>query len=415
MNVLKRDSKIALWLLLIAVIIALILKSVLFDKFLVILILGSCVLLGRKETSLINPFYLFSITPLSLLLYFNVGSSYMLDLTHETYLLAIINMSAFVFALSSTSGYNKVPSTTGTNSSRDLVVHSVILYLLSLSANFMPFLSSVLWLFSIPAIACAVKSKKKIMLIFVALIIGGSMSGDTSKMAVLLNVLTLIITYEKYYVTTAKQKRKLFIYTLLGGFFMIYAFSFANKGRDNSNAGAIVNYYSKQGVVWSLSSNLFLPYMYLTTQWTNLQYVTETQPKNTKGLWTIKPLLGYAQLDDVFENDYKLVPYSSFNTFTYIVCGYKDFGFWGSVAMSLFLGFFVKKVYSRYKVSQSPFDVAVYVVVGLAVAEMFFSNHFFMHSYPFTIIIAMELYKFFVSSNNKIQVEYSDSNPGILQ
>jgi len=395
---LRPGSKVALWLLFIGVIIALIFRSVVFDEFSVILIFVSCVLLGRKETSLINPFYLFSLTPLSLLIYVNVGSFYMLDLTHETYLLAIINMSAFVFALSSTRGYKKVPSIAGTNSSRDLVVHSVILYILSFSANLIPFLSSVLWVFSIPATVCAVKSKKKIMLIFVALMIGVSMLGEISKTSVLLNIVTLLITYEKYYITTAKQKRKLFIYTIFGFFFMVFSFSFANKERGSYNADDVVDYYSKKGVTWSLNSNLYMPYMYMTTPWANLQYVTETQPKNTNGLWIFKPLLGYAQLDDIFENDYKLEAYSSFNTFTYIATGYKDFGFFGSVVMSLFLGFFVKKVYSRYKISQSPFDVAIYSGVALAVLEMFFNNHFFMQSYPFTIFIVMGVYRFFVSS-----------------
>lgn len=403
---LRRGSKIALWLLPIAIIIALIFKSILFDKFSVLLIFGSCVLLGRKETSFMNPFYFFSITPLSLLLYFSVGSFYMPDLSHETYLLAIINMSGFVFVLSATSGYKKVTSSLGTNSSRDLVVHSVILYLLSLSGNFIPFLSSVFWVFSIPAIACAVKSKNKIMLIFVALIIGSSMLGETSKMSVLLNLLTLLITYEKYYITNAKQKRKIFIYTIAGIFFMIYSFSFAVKDNDDMNAVEGVKYYSQNGVDWSLNATLFMPYMYLTTAWSNLQYVTETQSENTNGLWTFKPLLGYVQLDDNFKKDYKLKAYSSFNTFTYIVCGYKDFGFWGSVVMSLFLGFFVKKIYSRYKVSQCPFDAGIYVCTALAVVEMFFSNHFFMQSYPFTIVIVMGIYRFFnilINGNKSIR------------
>ena len=174
---------------------------------------------------------------------------------------------------------------------------------------------------------------------------------------------------------------------------MIYAFSFANKGQATSDADAIINYYSEQGVVWSLSSNLFLPYMYLTTEWANLQYVTETQTEKTNGLWTFKPLLGYAQLDDTFENDYKLKAYSSFNTYTYIVCCYKDFGFWGSVGLSLFLGMFVKKIYTRYEFSQCPFDLGIYVCTALAVVEMFFSNHFFMQSYPFSIVILMGIYR----------------------
>lgn len=401
MDKLRRPSNIALWLLLFAVINSLIFKSIIYDKFSVILILGSCILLGRKETSFMNPYYFFSLTPLSLLLYFNLGSFYMQDLSHETYLLAIINMSGFVFALNFTKGYKKVISSLGTSSSRDLVVHSVILYLLSLGASFIPFLSSVLWVFSIPAIACAVKSKKKIMLIFVALIIGSSMFGETSKMSVLLNVLTLLITYEKYYNVKVKQKFKIFLYTILGIFFMIYSFSFAIKDNEYMDAAEGVEYYSQNGVDWSLNATLFMPYMYLTTAWSNLQYVTQTQIEKTNGLWTFKPLLGYVQLDDSFEKDYELNAYSSFNTFTYIVCAYKDFGYWGSVVMSLFLGFFVKKIYSRYKVSESPFDVAIYVCTSLAVVEMFFSNHFFMQSYPFTIVIIMVIYKFFVSLINE--------------
>ena len=114
-------------------------------------------------------------------------------------------------------------------------------------------------------------------------------------------------------------------------------------------------------------------------------------------MWTFKPFLGYVQLDAPFEKEYELVAYSSFNTFTYIVCAYKDFGFFGSVFMSLFIGFYVKKVYSRFKVSQSPFDVAIYACVSLAVVEMFFSNHFFMQSYPFTILIVISIYRFFTS------------------
>tara|TARA_B100001175_G_scaffold308289_1_gene308545 strand:+ start:338 stop:1408 length:1071 start_codon:yes stop_codon:yes gene_type:complete len=348
-----------------------------------------------------NPYYFFSITPLSLMLYFNLGSFYMQDLSHETYLLAIINMSGFVFALSLTSSYKKVRSSLGTNSSRDLIVHSVILYLLSLSAKFIPFLSSVLWVFSIPAIACAVKSKKKIMLIFVALIIGSSMFGETSKMSVLLNVLTALITYEKYYNVNVNSKIKIFFYVIFGIFFMIYSFSFAIKDNEYMDVDEGVEYYSKNGVDWSLNATLFMPYMYLTTPWSNLQYVTETQTEKTNGLWTFKPLLGYVQLDDSFEKDYELEAYSSFNTFTYIVCAYKDFGFWGSVVMSFFLGFFVKKIYSRYKVSESPFDVAIYVCTSLAVVEMFFSNHFFMQSYPFTIVIVMGIYRIFISLINQ--------------
>jgi hypothetical protein len=406
-----QGSKISLWLLLMAIIIALVFRSVPFDKVSVFLILLSCVILGRKEITFINPYYLFSLAPLSLLLYFNVGSFYMLDLTHKTYLLAIINMSAFVFALNSTNGYKKTLSYGNINSSNILIVHSVILYILGFSAAFIPPLASVLWVFSIAAITCAMKSKKKIMLIFVALIIVSSIFvGEVSKMHVLLNILTVLIAYEKYYIKTLKQKRRLFTYSLLAGLFMIFAFTFANKERGKYDADAGIKYYSQQGVDWQYANNLFMPYMYMTTAWTNVQYVTENQDTRTYGLWMVKPLLGYFQIDKYFEQEYLLTPWSNFNTFTFITCGFKDFGYWLSVLPSLFLGFFVKKVYSRFLISSSPFDVTTYIIVGLAVAEMFFSNHFFMQSYPFTVVIVMGIYKRLVSHNKKTKAIPSDPN-----
>ena len=131
--------------------------------------------------------------------------------------------------------------------------------------------------------------------------------------------------------------------------------------------------------------------MYLETPWVNLQYVTETQDNRTYGMWALKPLLGYLGLRD--DEDYKLEPYSSFNTFTFISCQFKDFGYYGSVLLSLFLGFFVKKMYSLSMRSNSPFYLGAFVLVALATLEMFFSNHFFMQSYPFTIFIMMWLYQ----------------------
>lgn len=390
-------KKIVSLILSIAIIIILLFKSLLISKVSVFLVLLSCLLLGRKEVSFVNPYYLFSFAPFSLLIYVNVASFYMLDLTHETYLLSVMNMSAFIFALSFTGSVKKILSCKSTNSLVTLVIHSIILYLLGLSANFIPSLASVLWVFSVAAIVCAMKTKKKTMLIFVALILASSMLGTVSKTAVLLNILTILITYERYYITNQRQRRRLLIYSFFAGLFMIFAFSFANKERGAYDADKGLKYYAGQGVKWDYSSTLFLPYMYLTTAWANVQYVTETQDTRTYGLWMVKPFIGYFGIDESFKEKYELVPKSSFNTFTFISCGFKDFGFWFSVIPSFFLGFFVKKVYSKFLVSESPFDVATYVIVGLAVAEMFFSNHFFMQSYPFTAFILMGVYKLLVS------------------
>lgn len=178
---------------------------------------------------------------------------------------------------------------------------------------------------------------------------------------------------------------------------MIFSFSFANKERGKYDSVSGLSNYENNGVEWSGNASLFLPYMYFTTPWTNLQYVVETNQRNSAFL-VLKPILGYVGLDEYFgidDSEKIFEPYSSFNTYTFIACHFSDFGKWFSILPTLFLGWYIKKIYTRYLLSQSPLDTSVYCLVALATTDMFFSNHFFLQSYPFTIFIEMELIKMF--------------------
>ena len=74
-------------------------ESIFLDKIIVFAQLIALLFLGSKEKAFINPYYLFVLTPFSLLIYVNVIDNYLLDLTHNTYLLANINIMAFTIAL----------------------------------------------------------------------------------------------------------------------------------------------------------------------------------------------------------------------------------------------------------------------------------------------------------------------------
>jgi len=394
MTIKTHSNRRILSLLFASAIISIVLNSVIVDRVCVLLIFIACIRLGAKEKTFINPYYLFALTPLSLIIYVNISNFYMMELTHKTWVLAIINMLAFIFALSVTPSFKHKRNFVGGGSNRSLKINAAFLFALSLLGKVFPMFESILWLFAIPAMVCALKTKEKSMILLVFVYILIIVLGEVSKMAILMYCLTLLISYDKYYVVSAKQNKRIKLFAILGIVFMVFAFSFANKDRGHYDADVGISHYTQNGVEWQFSNSLFLPYMYMTSAWTNVQYVTETQDTRTYGLWMIKPFLGYLQVDEYFKQEYSLTSNSSFNTFTFITCGFKDFGYWLSLLSALFLGFFVKKVYSRYKVSQSPFDVAIYICVGLAVAEMFFSNHFFMQSYPFTIVIVMGIYRF---------------------
>ena len=405
-----KDNK-EVYLVLLSV-FALLIRSILFARIVVLYIIVLCFIWGRKEKSFVNPYFLFAATPLSLFIYVNVSNQYMLDLTFETWGIAIINMVAFVLALRHTSDFRLEKSCKGPSDNK-LLLHTLIFASIALFSSVMEyimqrpfFLSSVLNLCSVPALICAIKSKKKVLIILVFLVFIVTSIGFLSKSFVLTYILATIIGFEKYIIKNERQKKNVVALTAVGMVIMVLSFTFANKDRGTRSAQDTVDYYTKYSdIEWNSPNALFMPYMYLTTPWANLQYLMESQDERTYGLWLFKPLLGYLQLDENYKPEYRMRAYSTFNTFTFISTNFKDFGYWLSILSSLLLGFFVKKVYSRYRKSRSPLDVACYVYVGLAVLEMFFSNEFFTQSFPFTIVIIMGLYKLFFFNKSKPQLE----------
>lgn len=361
-----------------------------------ILILCLCLSVGRLDNVLFNPMLLFSITPLSLLIYVNLGDAYMVDLKNTTWLLAIMNMYVFIIVYFFTTSASKSEYSTDQFDNQSLQIQAIVFYLISLLGIIIPAISSIVWMFSVLSMVCALKSKKKGMLFFVLFIFLMTAFGTTSKSTMLTYCITFIVCLEKYYVNNERKRKMLRFFLGLCCVFMILSFSFANKDRGNYDAKESVEIYKSRGMNWNYSEGLFMPYMYITNGWTNLQYVIETQNERTYGLWSIKPILGYLQINNSIEEKYEMTSYSTFNTFAYMTYGFKDFGYVLSVLMSVFLAVFVKKVYSMYLISESQYDVTSYILVAQATLEMFFSNHFFTQSYPFTVIILMVFVKWIV-------------------
>lgn len=392
----------------------------LFLRISISILIVACIIRGIQEKNVINPYFLFALTPFSLLIYRNI-SNYHLNLTTSVWVLALINMSAFIIALEVTPDYKKTYNCVGAGEGNVLRNNTILLLLLSmlpwvfqtLTGRLMP-LASVFSLFISAAIICALKSKSPYLIVLVVIACLIMSIRHVTKSTVLTYVFAVLIGIEKYYIKSKKQKHVLVILALIAAAVMIASFSFANQGRsDFTTSQDVYDYYSRYGSLqWSGNNVLIMPYMYLTTPWANLQYVLNTQNTRTYGLWLIRPLLGYLQLDGLFSNYYEIHAYSNFNTFTYIAYNFKDFGFCGSIITSLFLGWFVKKIYSRYKQSYSPLDTACYVLAGQAVAEMFFSNEFLTQSFPFTIFFIMGIYKYIFCRGCNVEIDDREESLG---
>lgn len=368
---------------------------------------------GTKEEFLANPYYLFAITPITLLIYTEKVSYYYLkELTTRTWLFAIINFCAFLFALSFTKAYKNIPDYEEKEdyNEKSLVLHTLIMLVIgaipriyNLTFGHSMFMGSILIYFGYLALTAAIKSKKKwlIFLLIIYYIFGFFIS--FTKTILIAIACTLIVAIEKYIAIDKKRKRQVIALVVALGVFMVVV-GFPLKAYM-ARGGKLVGYFTGVEVInqqfTGYGSRIDLgnlnivqmPYMYLVSAWNNVQYVMQTQTSHTYGLWFIKPLLGYLQLDGYFSDAFSLVPYSSFNTFTFVTIFFKDFGFWGSALESFFLGWFVKKIYTRCLNSKSLYWTGCYAMTACAVTEMFFSNHFFMLSYPFTIIIISYLYR----------------------
>lgn len=397
-NFCRNNTKRFIFLGFVLAVICLFANSMQLCRLTVLLLVLTCLGLGVQEEKIVNPYYLFLLTPLTLLAYVDLGGSYFITLDVKTWNLAIINIYAFVFALKYTPEIKNKLLQESSTEGKKAYKHMFIIYALSWFAPFSGPFYSVLSLLSGVVIVLAFSTRnKKIIALYSILVIFNIIVGAASKSGVLTVLFAYLISYEHYYIKTTSQRMKVLLLSVSAVLIMVFAFSFANKERGNYDADDGLSYYSRDGLQWDYDASLFLPYMYLETPWINLQYVTETQDTRTYGMWALKPFLGYVGLRN--DNVYDLEPYSSFNTFTFISCQFKDFGYYGSILLSLFLGFFVKKVYSMSRLRPSPFVLGSYVLVAQATLEMFFSNHFFMQSYPFTICIMMWLYQKIIARN----------------
>lgn len=383
------------------------------NHILVFYIFSYCIYRGFKERNLFNPYFFFAITPLSLLLYnANLSEYYFLELSQFTWTLSILSMLLFVIGLNSAK--RKIKSEKTIISRSKMMNHSILFLILSIIpalygiifgfAHFISFdliglkpymvlfpFSAIFYLFKYPAIVFAIKSKSKFHIATILLISSIFTFLNFNKTDILFLLIVPIIAFSKFSIKLQKRKLLIIVLMIVMIGIIIWAFSFYEGIRGQFNTIDLI--LNNNRVNWNYNDNLLLPYMYLTTPWSNLQYVIDTQISHTFGLWTLKPLMGYFQLDNLLSEYYTLKSFTSFNTFTFITVQFKDFGLIGSGILSFILGLIVKRVYYNHKFSDSPIYTTSFAVFSVPVLEMFFSNHFFMISYPFTILIIMYLYK----------------------
>ena len=392
---------IAILLIIFLCAIGFIFDSTIACRIVTLILIVVCFVNGHAEKKMLNPFYLFALTPMSLMVYSNISSKYMVDLSVETWLLAIINMGAFICALIFGPGYKEKPTCYDVQENSKLGTHILLLSLFGFVPTYLHVffyislpLYSILPLFCGPAVICAFYSKNKKWIAMVLILTIIPWFVEVTKSNLLRLLITLLVLYESKNTLSIKNKTKVFLFSGVVLVIMIAAFTFANQSRGNRTAEDTLQYFATYSdLEWSAPAVLLAPYMYFTTPWANLQYVVQTQDTRTYGLWLLRPFINYLQLDHNFSYQYRLRSISSFNTFSFVATHFKDFGFLGSIFSSILIGLFVKWVYTRSETTKRPLDIACYASCAQAVSLMFFSNHFLQVCYPITMVLFVAIYR----------------------
>lgn len=401
------------------------------QKIMLAILTFSCIVLGMKYRFIANPYFCLTFTPLSLLIYDHTVSFIFLQILDPT-IYAFGTCSIIALML----GVEIFASKTETsewlyNQNRREYREPYFRAGLVISALGMFFNMMMIAHLKLPG--CAVfaqmvyigmafllKSKKQQAYVVVALIML-FMLMTTFRKTVVLNYLFLVILsiYNVAYITRAQLAKLVGIMALAFLFmiFVAYPMKMYFRLQDESFQGLQVahldetmeesteNYGDFGGSLGDIPY-LVRPYLSMTTEWTNLNYVIETQPERTNGLFFIRPICKILQMDASWP-ECELTPYNNtYNTFAFICPQWKDFGYVGAVILCFFEGLLVGWGYKRFRErSNSPIETVRYVWLSTTVVELFFSNHFLLGGIHIIFLVTFMLMVVIKRVNRKLYEE----------
>ena len=374
--------------------------------------------LGGREKNLLNPYYLFSSTPLTIILYNHEISPYFLkEFNAQVGFVMFLGISFFILGLLlvkkkkliiAKSLVNRhfwivfilgvTPHLIGTIIAGlpilniDNVEHARQSYSLPIISQFSIFLPISI------IVAFQQKSTLKILLsILVTLFFSFA---TLAKFSILLAFMFIFFSLLKYghksKISSVIKRTGILLVLLIP---MLFSFVFdARNDLEQSEYQWRQNISTDVPILEQFGDLIYLPYLYLTTPWSNLAHNVDLINNNNNfeydyGLRSVKPLISLLQLDGFVEYDQKSIYQYPMNTYAFITDFYLDAGIFGVALLSLLLGVFVKKVYQYGTYENDSLKDGLWVTVGFATFMMFFSNHFTSVGYPLVTLVLLMIYQ----------------------
>lgn len=369
--------------------------------------------MARKERNPINPYILFLTTPISLLLYTDtLNQQYLPGIQMTTQLLIVGGIYSYLLgllmlrkrSLSPTPGQLFIPSFWS------ILAIGLLPHVLGILVAGIPILANdvnaarqsyvipIIGQFTIflpLSMLIAFRNKNRFMVLISAVLSIFLSFGVASKFTITLTFLFLIFAYYRYDGRKMFRIRPIYL-SLIAVVSVPFLFESIFSVREDVKQ---LNTKWREEIVFNSSlletygDYTYLPFLYLTTPWSNFSYIIEEDLEATYGARTIHPIASIFQLDGLLDIEQRPVRMSAFNTHAYLSDFYLDFGPFGVFLLSFLLGLLVKWSYLRMLRTPDVLNEGAWIAIGFASLMLFFSNHFTGLTYPILALILFNSYR----------------------
>lgn len=370
---------------------------------------------GQREKKILNPYFLFLPTPISLILYSEAVSPVFLPkMNQEVQLVIILGIFSYLAGLLMIRTKHR---TSGSRRPRDysfyvFLILGLVPHLIGIATAGIPLFASdvniareqylapligqlIIFLPVTVLIAFKEGSRKKVIIALAANIAGAAFM--VSKFALFFFLIFLIFGFVRYRGDKLLPIRAGAVaFALLIVTPLIFEATFS--ARDSA---AQVEYFWRNNISFGMKivdeygDYIYLPYMYLTAPWSNFAYIYDITSNFDYGARSVYAVASFLQVESLLPFEPRGVRRLPFNTHAYLSDFYLDFGLAGIVALSYLLGLLVKWAYISAAKSGDLLDEAVWITIGFASMMLFFSNHFTTLSYPLVSLLAFKSYQGF--------------------
>lgn len=369
--------------------------------------------LGKRESQPINPYVLFLTTPISLILYSeSISPVFLPKMNLEVQFVIILGMFSYLAGLLTLSG-NTLPG--AVRKSRNYSFSTFLIlgltpHLLGIAREGIPALmidsnlarskyllpvigQLILFLPLTILVAFKDNSRKKIVISIAVNLIGSILL--MSKFSIFLFLIFLAVGFIRYQgIRLFPHPKVLVILTLM---LVPVIFNYIFELRDENEQSI---YFWRNNISFSISllddygDYLYLPYIYLTSPWSNFTYIYDITNHFDFGTRSMYGILSFFQLESFVAHAEREIRTLPFNTHAYLTDFYLDFGLFGIFSLSYVLGVMVMQIYVKATRSKDLMDEAIWIIFGFASTMLFFNNHFTNLSYPFISILFFVGYRF---------------------